>query len=1406
VEFKIDEPQEMSFRIEPPDVDPMMSPEAKTEKFNWDATKEAGTRTLADIADYVVRNITLGLGPHVPGSTPTEEKSGLRRTTELGTDVVGQVLASMLNPVSLPARIALIGPKLLGRIGSVGEALTGKIIGEELAPLTSALMRGVTEGGVLGGVQGAQEGGLPGVFPGALTGAGFGAVAGVAGGAMQAPKPLPTQIRIGQSMQDFPGAYNMPASTATPMEPFQIPGSYTPDATNLPIPGPGYNPATKLPGGGFAAPESLHIPQVEMPPTVTRPQETLQGMLQEGPQPSLALPAGPPEPRALPVMQPQRALPLPEPQPLNLEGASGQGPFEPLPIPQVALPITKEPMAIAAPQQIEPTVALLDEALSRMKRAKRLESEVNEGRATLGMGERESALLEAMAAKEKQDAKRTVSAVADQLLVHNRGSVAAQRGEYNVAKDMQDTLDEVARLRNVAAAARPLSPHIADKVSAEADGLLRRVSDHLVNSAKPGALRLAGIVAGSLEGFDTYAEAGDDGKPEATHVFDPGKALLGAAIVGGGLLAAAGAGSWMRNRSKNAAQWIANYQAGKQIPSKMIQDGSKLVDRWFTIPHILGEKFQVYRPIVKEAMAFIDKRNRIASQQMERLQPYFAARSPRLDNTIFEGTTTKTEFTPAQLRARGFTPAEIDGYNAYRTTMQQTLKRLETGLVLSGIDPAIAANAVAQINHPGYAPLSRFGKFYVAVEDNAGNLSGYYTQETKAQHNAAKGLIQSNLGPGEKISNAGQLAQTAPELLRGFDVTTFAGLHHVDQWLQQQLGPQHWMASQYGVAKMLAQSGVSASRFVQHLRTQKGVPGYSADLGRNTADYLRAISHYIAVRESKYDTTKLLDILVNKPNWQKLPVNFQKHFSPTELADVQANWQPRNELFSIGTKYLDDVYNPSGDFGKLRESLFHFYLGGKMSSALVNLTGYATIALPEMQRYTPNAVKVWAGSMRDAFREDSLSPAIKAGLKLARMEGVVGSPNIQEMMGLVSGRQPMFKHLSDISGYLFGAAEDKLRTASYIAGRRIAADRGLTGQKAHELAVQLTRDANLEYSKADRPRFIRSSWGAPLGTFRLFQYNMMSKFKEDLKTIANEVTTNKAITPEALNALKVFSTRTATLGAVAGAMGIPGAKLVVDLARKYAGIDIPGELRAKTGKVGDLALRGLPYGAGVLYGKPEEGVDLSGSAGYGDVVPSEMFTDPVAGVTKVIGGVLPDALVVRPFKAGAALAQGDPWRALEQVLPEALKGASVATRTAMDRQRAFRTPAHEPIVTNATPTEIGARGIGFTPARLSRAYDREAGEQMLRDYNIQIRGKFEGQIAEALINKDVNALADIIAELKKYNLNSKPEYRVDFGTALREGIKRRMIRMTQPEATEIKSMPRQARGKYQDIQSTYKGL
>lgn len=209
---------------------------------------------------------------------------------------------------------------------------------------------------------------------------------------------------------------------------------------------------------------------------------------------------------------------------------------------------------------------------------------------------------------------------------------------------------------------------------------------------------------------------------------------------------------------------------------------------------------------------------------------------------------------------------------------------------------------------------------------------------------------------------------------------------------------------------------------------RKGTPGYSKDAVRVMADFISSNARY----------------------WSRLA-----HFdSLTKNAHDIKGGELRDYAISL-VKYLrgDDGRE---EFQKTRGFLFFQYIGGNISSALLNLSQVPMFTAPWLTQHTnvPNVGRLLKKAYGLAAREpDTIQGPLGEALRRAEDEGITDPQNVYTTMAIGSGskvaRIRAFSGLLDAWAFLFSKAETLNRRVTFIAAHELATGKGMKGREAY---------------------------------------------------------------------------------------------------------------------------------------------------------------------------------------------------------------------------------------------------------------------------------------------------------------------------------------------------------------------
>lgn len=788
--------------------------------------------------------------------------------------------------------------------------------------------------------------------------------------------------------------------------------------------------------------------------------------------------------------------------------------------------------------------------------------------------------------------------------------------------------------------------------------------------------------------------------------------------------------------------WAVKYFEG------LFPGMTKSIKSIFAFPRTIADKSPKFNEIYERAVFLFKDRDSFVASMRDILDPYYSLKDrAKVDSALINARYMGEQFKPTEvnLKALGLDDAEVAAYQSVRKAMRRGLHEyrmqlLEEAQMITDVDKRAAY--VASVNEQvkklwvnNYVPFSRFGKKYMAVLDADNNLVSFQMFKNAKEMKAA--AVKFGFNDKLKIAT-GDVLKTSKAMYENMPVEILSILKNLDEGAGVEL------------SKIMAKY---VGGFPEHLLHAKMTHGFVTDLARPLADYAVGMGNYLAHRGARTDFVKMMEKI-----------------------------DPKLEsgLYGYASRYINYIQTVNPEGSLLRNFLFHYYLGGNLKSATINLTQTLTTTYPTAARYTNIPEYYTMKGIKEAF--DYLRSGGKiadkqrsVAIKLALDRGILSEKMMREMSGRAYGGRPGAKtveNITDITSYVFDRAERANRYVAFNVGYDIAKSRGYELYKAIKFAEDFVDQTQFRYGKTNRPEIARGVT-APLFTFRLFMGNYLKLLKD-------------AVVDKQFGQV---ARMLGIMGALGGAFGIPGAK-EINQALTIAGIDTKSVVRKyfNNSDVADVFMHGLPTLAGA---------DVSGAIGIGELLP-DVERGPSVALARGVGGVMAD-IPMRANRAVSMLKDYDhPYRALESVMPEALRNVMVAGRWV--KEGAVRGPTMEPVVPNVSKRDTILKGLGFQPARVTAAYERENAETLLKEYARKYSKDLNFGLAKALFEGDEEKFQKLIEGAVKHNEKNPVERMIMPDT---EAIQKHLIGMIIPEAREIKEMPKKARPKYMEIQELY---
>lgn len=751
---------------------------------------------------------------------------------------------------------------------------------------------------------------------------------------------------------------------------------------------------------------------------------------------------------------------------------------------------------------------------------------------------------------------------------------------------------------------------------------------------------------------------------------------------------------------------------------------------------------------------------------------------------------------------------------------------------------------IEQAKRHGYVPFTRYGQWSVVVKSSDGDVVHrehfefpVAAQQTPlvskiARKRAARAIAGEverlrALYPTHKGYTVGSVEQITPKL-----VEEIPSMVDIDQLLSASgLDLATQRAVEDAVAQVIQRQG-----FRKHFIASRNISGYSTDFERSLADYVVGISGYLARRE----TRPLFD---------------------EAISGIPAK---QNKLRSYADRWHDYIEEPSEEFSRLRQLGFFYYLAGRVSSAMVNLSQVPVIAAPYLAQFAnPGVVSYeisraykavlamsplpfWRGlsptqKSLAVFDPQKAPEDVRADLVAAFKSGKLVPLETFQEMGRAHSRTPKGREVQravnsvqDVAALAFTAAERLNRIVTFIAAHRLARRDGVLRKAESVLRDNEVWAQNEDHSPASFGTFVVDETQYVMG--KLNRPTLMRGFG----TLALQFKGYSLNTLELLWRMYFQHHGAAGKTALAymaivmflagGLFALPGAEdwkdLIESITKGITGKDVDLELEFRRllggGIPGRMAARG-PLREGT-------GIDLSRRVGLGNVFPDPGFGSGTLDKLAPFGGVPVDLAIVRPLQTFEALGRGDPLSAAIRATPEAFADllrmeqwrrrgvvARSTGRKVIDRDAEL--PDGSKL---ADTTNLLKRALGFQPTGVSRAMEGYSAVERDKRSIDEYRNRLFTEYAAAYVQADrstdqqvkarLNAeMEKLEAEVEKHNEKASATHQIQmfrtdrngrrvFASGLQQAINREEEGAV---ALQERKTPKRKRGTAEEIRSNY---
>ena len=697
-------------------------------------------------------------------------------------------------------------------------------------------------------------------------------------------------------------------------------------------------------------------------------------------------------------------------------------------------------------------------------------------------------------------------------------------------------------------------------------------------------------------------------------------------------------------------------------------------------------------------VVFTDKELRdqfkLTDEQIGYYREFRAAVDESLDQLVATEVIRLLGDAPPAVKAMAMTR---DGRAGLRSAISSTFENQEDPLLKQINDKF---DHIDRMKARGYAPLSRFGKFWVHVVDQDGQTQYFGMAETRTEANRLARTLREEF-PGAAVEQ-GVMSQEFHKLMSAVPVDAM-------ELFASAIG-----ADQSEVFQKYIQLAKNNRSTMKRLIKRKGTAGFSDDVPRVLASFVtsnaRAASTALNIKDAK------------------------------DLARDIRDGDIKDEAI----KLIESVTEPEESGAAIRGVMFTNFIGGSIASAVVNITQPFMMTLPYLSQWG-GAVKA-GGRLVDAARMIATgvdeSSEIGKALKRAENEGVVSPQEIHHLIdraaGGIGSKNLYLKKLALLWSGPFSVAEQFNRRVSFLAAYQTAKAEGIANPFGFaEKAVIETQGL---YNAGNKPNVSRGVIGATAMTFK--QYSI--HYLEWLARMARSGPDGKKAAALALVLLMM----------AAGTDGLPfmddmddvfdtvGQAMGYDTntkrARREAVASVLGE------ELAEVATRGFSAAAGFP-------VDLSIRMGMGNLLPAtdlllKSNTDTARSLAEIAG---PGGSMFTQYRdAARELLSGDIVGAIQKASPVALQNLMKAAKMAETGE--YR-DQRDRKVTDVDGLDVGMKALSFQPAQIARESTRMSEARQSETLAKAVENEITDKWARAIADGDREAEKDALKMRDDWN-------------------------------------------------------
>jgi hypothetical protein len=642
-----------------------------------------------------------------------------------------------------------------------------------------------------------------------------------------------------------------------------------------------------------------------------------------------------------------------------------------------------------------------------------------------------------------------------------------------------------------------------------------------------------------------------------------------------------------------------------------------------------------------------------------------------------------------------------------------------------------------------YFPLARFGDYFVSVRDMAGDIVSFSRFESDADRRrwlrANKAEIESEY-PGV-VFEQGVLGNSAavrqamdPRLVAEIDGILKDA--NVDAEVMDAIY-QKWLQSMPDLSVR--------KRYIH----RKGTSGFHQDALRAFASHMFHAGHQMGKLKYGIDLQEAVDDARDQA---------KSSDDPTRAGQLV------NEL----SLRHDWVMNPKGSkfAQKVNSAAFVWYLAATPAAAIINMTQPILFGIPVLGAKLGGVTKASAALMKASTdvmygKGDIINGRLTSDEKRA-IQDLYASGSIDRTMAMeIAGigdsgvaYSPLRHAVMTKISWMFHRAEVVNREVTALAAYRMARAKGMSHEKAVDVAHELNFTVNYDYANSSRPRILQSDFAKVAGVFMSYQLNVWYRIFRDIhQSFAGDTPQARKEARYQLAGLMGVQTL------IGGTSGFFGYNVLMALAGLFFDDDDDPFSFKHEAERAIYDLFGENVGGMIINGVPGHltGIDLTSRIGMADFflrMPEgskegkDWWLEFVAGSMGASVGAVGNAIVGMHY-----MSEGDTARGLELMAPKAIKDAMKAWRY---NNEGLLTRKGDVILPreDINAWNVIAQMSGFTPAKIATAHKLRGRKYEAQNKIKDERSALINRFATSIRNGDVDARKRVIEQIKAWNKRS----------------------------------------------------